>query len=43
MLPLPREWYKDWEEGSRNGSAKGLTDADIDEGQSRPTIGCPCC
>ncbi|CAL8464666.1 g4201 [Coccomyxa elongata] len=34
MLPLPREWYKDWEEGTRNGSAKGLTDADIDEGDS---------
>lgn len=34
MLPLPREWYKEWEEGTRNRSATGLTEADIDEGQS---------
>jgi hypothetical protein len=34
MLPLPREWYKDWEQGTRNGSERGLTDADIDEGES---------
>ncbi|KAK9916187.1 hypothetical protein WJX75_009837 [Coccomyxa subellipsoidea] len=34
MLPLPREWYKDWEQGTRNGSARGLTDDDIDKGDS---------
>lgn len=32
-LPLPRDWYKEWEEGTRGGAAQGLTDADIDEGQ----------
>ncbi|EIE19060.1 cytochrome P450 [Coccomyxa subellipsoidea C-169] len=33
-LPLPREWYKEWEEGTHTGATRGLTDADINEGDS---------
>ena len=34
MLPMPREWYKKWEQGTRNGSGRGLTDANVDEVES---------
>ena len=46
MLPLPRKWYKDWEQETCNGSARGLTDANIDEGESAVTplaSSCACC
>ncbi len=37
-LPLPREWYRDWD-AIKAGTVTGLTEADIDEGAY---FICPC-
>jgi hypothetical protein len=39
-LPLPREWYRDWDAiaAATNGAARGPTDANIDDGTGPCTL-----
>lgn len=37
-LPLPREWYKDWETNADAGENGAMTGADVDESSK-----CACC